>query len=322
MGIDIVITWVDGNDPKHRAKRNSYLTDSKESVCDDIAGATRYNSVGEIEICVASILRYAPFVRTIFIVTDSQNPELEVFVEENFPESTTNIKIVDHREIFRGYEAYLPTFNSLSIETMLWRIEGLSERFVYLNDDMFLLGEVTENDWFEGGSLVSYGAKFSSRAAKFLRWVKPKRGGRKPFGYKDAMVNAASMVSSSYFRLFPHAPTAQFRSVLRDYFEAHPEAISHNIKHRVRESSQYNPQTLCQLLSERDGHCHYQAISNRQLFINHAHREGYVARKLKEADANCNLLCGCANSLDKASSEDLALFKGWMERRIGVKFTR
>ena len=30
-----------------------------------------------------------------------------------------NIRIVDHREIFRGYEQLLPTFNSLAIETML-----------------------------------------------------------------------------------------------------------------------------------------------------------------------------------------------------------
>lgn len=311
MTIDAVITWVDGNDPNHRAKRRTFLGGGDSEQRDDIAGATRFTSVGEIEMCVASIERFAPFVRQIFIVTDNQIPELNCTTK-------IPIKIIDHREIFRGYEKYLPTFNSLSIETMLWRIEGLAERFVYFNDDMFLLGDVSESDWFEGDSLVSYGEKFSSRTASFLRWVKPKRGGRKPFGYKDAMLNAASMVSSPYFRLFPHAPTAQLRSVLSDYFEANTAAILHNITHRVRESSQYNPQTLCQLLSEREGRCHYRSIKGRQLFINHAHREGYVVRKLKEADTNDKLLCGCANSLDKAKSEDIALFKGWMRQRLGV----
>ena len=37
---------------------------------------------------------------------------------------------------------YLPTFSSHSIELNLHRIEGLVERFVYFNDDMFLLRPV------------------------------------------------------------------------------------------------------------------------------------------------------------------------------------
>jgi Stealth protein CR2, conserved region 2 len=32
----------------------------------------------------------------------------------------------------------LPTFNSRAIESMLWRIDGLADRFVYFNDDMML----------------------------------------------------------------------------------------------------------------------------------------------------------------------------------------
>jgi hypothetical protein len=53
-----------------------------------------------------------------------------------------NVRIVDHREIFRGYEQLLPTFNSLAIECMLWRIEGLADRFLYFNDDMMLVRPV------------------------------------------------------------------------------------------------------------------------------------------------------------------------------------
>ena len=136
--IDAVITWVDGNDPVHKAKRKSYISCAEEDKSDDIGGETRFMSSGEIVCCVGSILRYAPFVRRIFIVTDSQRPRLKNFIASNFPSPQTTVEIVDHREIFRGYEDFLPTFNSLSIETMLYRIPGLSEHYVYFNDDVFI----------------------------------------------------------------------------------------------------------------------------------------------------------------------------------------
>ena len=51
-----------------------------------------------------------------------------------------NVRLVDHREIFRGHKELLPTFNSLAIESMVWRIKGLAERFLYFNDDVMLVG--------------------------------------------------------------------------------------------------------------------------------------------------------------------------------------
>lgn len=113
--IDVVIAWVDGNDPKHRDKMKPYL-DPQSAKSDDIAGPTRFRSEGEIFYCVASILRFAPFVRKIFIVTDEQNPHLEEFVQKNFPDNhRTPIEIVDHKILFRGYEQYLPIFSSLQL---------------------------------------------------------------------------------------------------------------------------------------------------------------------------------------------------------------
>ncbi len=317
--IDVVITWVDGQDLAHRAKRAEYTTDKKETQREDIGGATRFDSVGEIYFSVSSLLRFAPFVRKIFIVTDNQNPQLESLVAEYFPSTRTQIEIVDHRVIFEGYEEYLPVFNSLSIETMLWRIPGLSQRYVYLNDDNFLLSEHSVEQWFEGEKLVSFGEKFSSRTARFLRWIKPRKNGHKTFGYKDAMVNAADLVGAKSFRLFPHAPTSQLKSLLAEFFEKHPEAMIQNIAHRFRDPSQYNPQTLCQLLAEEKGLCEYKSVKKHILFVNHCEREGYIARKLREAENSNDLMMGCANSLDRASQKELRLFKEWLSDVVGVK---
>ena len=76
-------------------------------------------------------------VRTIWLVTDDQVPAA---IDRPKAEQE-NIRIVDHREIFRGYEQFLPTFNSYAIETMLWRIDGLADRFLYFNDDMMLVAQ-------------------------------------------------------------------------------------------------------------------------------------------------------------------------------------
>ena len=119
--IDAVVTWVDGNSPEHRKQRARYDL-SGQSGKDDVAGEIRYSSLGEINYCIASILRFAPYIRNIFIVTDGQDPGLGDFVEKYFPGQSGRLKIVDHRVIYRGYEKYLPVFNSLSIETLLWRI--------------------------------------------------------------------------------------------------------------------------------------------------------------------------------------------------------
>src|SRR5829696_6591355 len=138
--IDVVIAWVDGADRKHRARRKRYLADPGGDAKPKRAAhiEQRFSDNDEIRFCLRSIHNYAPWVRTIWLVTDNQVPA----AIHRRRASRHNVHIVDHREIFRGYEQFLPTFNSLAIETMLWRIEGLADRFLYFNDDMMLVGPV------------------------------------------------------------------------------------------------------------------------------------------------------------------------------------
>ena len=162
---DVVIAWVDGDDPAHKRKKTQYLTGKNETKFDDVAGAMRYRSTGEIYYCVASVLRYAPWVRKIYIVTDNQNPHVDEFVAHNFPDNTIPIELVDHKVLFRGYEQYLPTFNSLAISTMLWRIPGISDSFLYFNDDVFPLQPCKPTDFFVDGICGSKGTSPASMPA-------------------------------------------------------------------------------------------------------------------------------------------------------------
>ena len=65
--IDAVITWVDGSEPNFKLKLEENLKNKKII-------NRQYLQANEIHFCVASIIKFAPFVRKIFIVTDNQKP--------------------------------------------------------------------------------------------------------------------------------------------------------------------------------------------------------------------------------------------------------
>lgn len=314
--IDVVITWVDGDDISHREKRRKYAS-ADELTNDDIGGEIRYKSVGEIRYCLASILRFAPFVRKIFIVTDNQNPQLDDFIEAEFPDRTAEIVIIDHKVIFEGYESYLPVFNSLAIETMLWRIPGLSDHYIYFNDDVLLAAPVKPDDFFVGDSLVCYASKMSWHFAAFLRWAKHIGKSHKVFGFKDSMINAAALLGRrDTFLLFDHIPHMMIRSVFENYFTMYPEALKINISHRFRDQVQYNPQELCYLLAQKDGKAVIRSNKGNYLYLYPRKKKNYVNDKIRQFDSYPNAKFLCINSLNNAEPDDVRKVLTWLEKRI------
>ena len=174
--IDIVIPWVDGADPVHFAKRLKH-TEENEGDFEDVGGASRFSSIGEIFYCILSINIFAPFVRKIFIVTDGQDPKIETHIAEALPGGHIPMEIIDHKVIFRGYEDYLPTFNSRAIEAMIWRIPGLSERFILMNDDFIITGKVSPEDFFQGEKTVCYAKMYPTWWARLMRALRPSKRG-------------------------------------------------------------------------------------------------------------------------------------------------
>ena len=318
---DVVIAWVDGDDPNHKRKKASFLTPNKELHFEDVAGESRYKSTGEIYYCVASVLRYAPWVHKIYIVTDNQDPHVEEFVARNFPDNTTPIELVDHTVLFRGYEQYLPTFNSLAISTMLWRIPGLSDRFLYFNDDVFLASPATEDMWFEGDATTIYAERFSAAWARLLRWGKHLGKRHKVFGHKDPMLNAADILRSSYFYLFPHAPVPMRRTWYEKFYTEHPDLLDSNIRHRFREPSQFSAPTLFYVSSRREGKLKVRSPKGTTCFLKPSmeKREEYMARKIAEAEAGKELKFGCINSLGETTDEAQQMFHAWISKKLDVK---
>lgn len=319
MTIDAVILWVDGNDPAHKAKLVKYATTGQTKRY-DVAGGTRYASLGEVFFLVASINRFAPFFHKIFIITDGQDPGLDAFLEKNFPHGHIPYEIVDHKIVFRGYEQYLPVFNSRSIETIKWRIPGLSEHFVSFNDDFMLSAPVTPRDFFtEEGNPVCYARKMPLWWGKTLRALKPRHNGHKNVSFKESMMHSAELLGhKGWFLRFEHTPRALLRSWYEDYFTAHPEQFERNISFRFRDASQFNPEELEYLPLYKEGRLEVQDPFKKLFFIQVKNKPGYVPRKLKALREAKPRFC-CFNSLDQASEQDRQLVLDYIFETLQLK---
>lgn len=323
--IDAVITWVDGNDPVWRAKKNAALSGTVLRSFDDIAGDTRYASVGEVKYCVASLLRFAPFLRKIYIVTPAQDPHLDDFLDAQFPSRTTSVEVVDQDILFGDCPDCLPVFNSLSVETMIWKIPGLSEHFIYLNDDFLVVRPLKETDLFtEDGRPVIYGKTLSCIVPKVWHHLRPSSRGHKRFVLKYAMVNAADALGGRRtFLYFGHTPVAMLRSLMADFDASCPGVLEANADHRFRDASQFHPQALNVLLARDAGLLSVRPFEGSLLYLKPRRSSSdeiqYLSSVLASFDTCTEARFCCFNSLDRASAAGQDLVKSWMSRRIGLK---
>ena len=316
--IDAVITWVDGNDPQHIAKRQQY-GDTKILNRDDVAGSTRYTSVGEIFYCVASLNKYAPWLNKIYIVTDNQDPMVGDFIQNHFPEGSIPVEIVDHKVIFKGYEEYIPTFNSISIESMTWRIPGLSEHFIEFNDDFILAAPTKPEDFFpREGEVVCYGKPYSALYITLSHLFRRHRDGSKQVSFRQTMVNAAKLLGykKSFIKIY-HTPRALLRSVYEKFFTEYPDLLIQNISHRFRHYSQYSPEELQYLILRKEGRATMYKKYNL-LYLKPTQDLKYIDEKLAYFDSKPETPFGCFNSLDQMTEEGRAKTIDWISKRIGL----
>ncbi|MER6630748.1 stealth conserved region 3 domain-containing protein [Streptomyces sp. NPDC000987] len=143
--VDAVYTWVDGDDPAMAAKRRAHLNPADSGIAPRETGASRYTSHDELRYALRSLEMYAGFVRHVYLVTDSQVPDW-------LDPEAEGLTVVDHRDILPA-EA-LPVFNSHAIESRLHHIPGLSEHYLYFNDDVFINRPVRAECFFHGNGIA------------------------------------------------------------------------------------------------------------------------------------------------------------------------
>jgi len=322
--IDAVIPRGEGWDPGHARKRARVL--GPDAASHAAADATRFGDCGEIAWCVASLLRFAPWLRRIYIVADEQQPAFLGRIAHTA--LAQRVRLVDHREIFDGFEQYLPTFSNRSIEAMLHRIPGLAARFFYLNDDFMLLRPVAPEDFFRGESVVLRGRwRDGAARARWQRWraavSKLLRGGRAPArvarpGQHEAQQLSARLAGfpARYFQ-FPHCPAPLQRDTIAHWFRDNPGAFERNISFRLRSAEQFLTVALANHLELGRGTA---VVDNRlhTLRLQPAREsEGALRSALAKAEVDQALAFLCVQSLDEAGEAQRKLVFDFLERRIG-----
>lgn len=226
--IDFVIIWVDGNDTEWRKEKNKYAGIPDDAVNGDI----RFRDWDILKYWFRSVEKFAPWVNNVYFVTCGHYPE---WLNLNNPK----LKFIKHSEYIP--EEFLPTFSSHTIELNLHRIKGLSEKFVFFNDDMFLTSEVEKTDFFVNnmpkrhvGETVTNGEDFVMPYVNmtntmiinnnFNKKDVIKRTWKKYFSYKYGFSNNIRklfLMPFTYFSCFtdPHLPSPMLKSTFEDVWE-------------------------------------------------------------------------------------------------------
>lgn len=289
MDIDLVYLWVNGNDPKWRAKRDAYIGKPTQSQtnCEG-----RYAENGELKYSLRSVEKYAPWIRRIFIVTDNQTPE---WLDTDNPK----IRIVDHTEIMP--KECLPCFNSAVIELFLDKIPGLSEHFLYANDDMYFNRPVFPETFFahDGKPYVFLIRKHFRKLALFYR---EKVLGKTLNPHLQTINNASKLVERHYGKYYSGKPHHNIDVYLKSTVTLTNEVFKEEFRkmwehhERSREDIERCVYSYAALAEKR---AHLQYTTNTFSFrIEIAEREQY--KRFEQ----CQPQLFCTNDSERASNAD------------------
>ncbi len=140
MEIDFVVTWVNMDDPEWKKEFIKYSGKSDNEK--NGVSEARFRDYGFLKFWFRGIEQFAPWVRKIHFITSGQTPEwLNI--------DNSKLNVIHHKDIIP--DKYLPTYNSVVIERYIHKIPGLSEHFVYFNDDFYITRPIIPERFFKNG---------------------------------------------------------------------------------------------------------------------------------------------------------------------------
>ena len=221
--VDVVYTWVNHNDRHWQELYKAELLNS-ENIMDNHRSAAnlgRFINRNELYYSILSVHKYAPWVRNIYVLTNCEVPAIIKNLKKVIP--------IHHNDVL-AKRCKLPTFNSRAIESSLHHISGLSDHFLYLNDDVFLCSPAYVSDFFPLKNAVNvFPSNHEIPYKKDFSELRPAEKG---------MLNAAKLLNRDLnyhpkFKLH-HAPFSLLKSVLTEIEERYPKEIANTSSHRFR----------------------------------------------------------------------------------------
>jgi hypothetical protein len=221
--IDVVFSWVDGTDPALSSCRAPLLARAVLGDGDETDARTR--QIDELRYALRSVDQNAPWVRRVFIATDSRLPD---WLISDHP----RVCVVRAAEHFSDPSA-LPTFNSHAVESQLHHIDGLAEHFLYCNDDMFFGRPVAPSMFFTPAGI-----------SRFIESPVRIGGGTVAIsrsGHENAARNNRRLLADRFgyliTRHLAHAPAPLRRSVLTELESEFPGEFAATQSSRFRSAT-------------------------------------------------------------------------------------
>lgn len=303
--VDMVYLWVDGNDPVWQAKRNAVI--GKTEVKSAVNCEGRYADNDELRYSLRSLEKYAPWIRKIFIVTDGQTPHW-------LDTSNPRVRIVDHSEIMPPQS--LPCFNSCLIEHFLCNIPGLSERFLYANDDMYFNRPVTPEMFFASDGLPII--RLNRRPfRKLTLWLREYLLGKKMSNYNRTIHNTALLAEKKLGKYYGdkahHNIDAYLKSEIQHVEEMFREELTPTFINHVRSDNDIQRSLYtCVALAEKRAHPRF-VTQKESLRIHIQNKKHY--KKLEKYDP----LLFCVNDSEYADDEARRYVRDFLIRRFPEK---
>lgn len=251
MEIDFIVTWVDMSDPAWQEEFSTYSKRRKEEK-NGVSDA-RFRDPGFLKYWFRGVEKFAPWVRKIHFVTNGQKPEW-------LDTSNPRLNLVSHKDFIP--EEFLPTYNSVVIERYMYRIPGLSEHFVYFNDDFHIIAPVEKERFFLDGlprdiAVFQYNPSWSQwyrRIKNNVRLINShfdkhevmRRDHDKWFsplyGSKTRMNRLMQPFGKFITLRTPHNAQPYLKSTFEEVWNAEGEELTRTSVNRFRASDDYTPE--------------------------------------------------------------------------------
>lgn len=219
--IDFVFPYVNSEDEVWKAQFELYCKNNQI----EFNESSRFRDWGLLKFVFRSISLNLPFIRNLYMIVSSES-QIPDWVNRKY------VNIVFHKDIIP--QQYLPTFNSTCIEMFIHRIPGLSEKFLYSNDDIYVMKELQENQFYKGNKpIISLFLKDVSMATSQFRKV--------VIHCQDLVINDFDNIivpAGKYYRP-PHLITPMLKSTHQKVWNLHKTEIENSIS-ALREEKNYN----------------------------------------------------------------------------------
>jgi hypothetical protein len=216
--IDCVLTWVNSGDEEWQ---KLYLKHQSAEINDN-NGLSRFLSRDELKFSLRSLEKNAEWIRKIFIVSNCKPP---LWIDTD----NSKIRWVYHEETMDTQN--LPTFNSHAIEASLHKIDGLSEHFIYLNDDFFLARPAKKSDFFYSNGLAKIRLESFGNVNGNIK--------ESDASYLNAARNCQKILEKEFHKsatqFHTHSPFSLLKSTLFEIEEKYPKEIAATRSNKFRD---------------------------------------------------------------------------------------